>query len=646
MGPFSENLIKDVSIGLGWSLVMAFSLIGWGTVVCLASRLKNRPEWVKGALGTGAFIVLGGLLDYLGVANRMNLTGLTLIGTAVWAFTGGPKNLWATIKRAGLPAVAMLGVAAYIAALGCNSWMFNANWDDSSGYWPVCEQMAVTGTSWAPLALRRALTWGGQFPLQTVGMLFTSTLGGYLYDRAAGTWLVLLCACAGLEKDKNTNWATVAGCLLIVLPNVTVNSTPTVLSALMAAACFVERERVIPMALLIAASVLTRTQMLVPMALLGLWASMETIKGKGWACALKYASSASVLTAALCLPLVLLQKEMFDTYSVFWDPGTVNKGYISFQGHFENLGVRFWTVLWEMAPILGALGGLLAIRKVRPLALVALGTIVLMTLLMPEYSIIEWRRYSWPVIAAALMVAVATEWRKAWAPLTAVAVAACSSLPLETLGVYQKKAETGAEESGGDYPWQSAGKAQMKIPEGRGIVVINLQPAMMVFSRNKIFNWDSFPAVGNPPENPDPEQWREWAKNLGAEYLIMTDFQARTGPNRKVSDLWLGTYADDKDLAHYKRTWYPHRMKGIQTIMDLADKLPKYRSGGEIILDLRPEGSPDELDIPKEEVEKTRRGERKRKEMDNADTAKEIEALKTLGIDGPASMWIKNRIEP
>lgn len=610
MGPFTDNEIRDISIGVAWSLAMTISLIGWGGILCKVLGLKDRAEWIKGALGGGGFIVTAGLLDYLGAASRMNLVLMILSGLAIWAFTGGIRNLKDTVSGAGLAVVPMTGVALYIATLGSNSWMFDANWDDSSGYWPICEQISVTGTSWGPLSLRRALTWGGQFPLQTVGMLFTSTLGGYIYDRAVGSWLMLLCGLAGLKGKKSPALAAVAGSMLIVLPNTSVNSAPTVLAAVFLAACYVERKSPIGAAILMATTALTRTQLIPTAVMLGILAMVEIRKEKSAWAGIKYGMGAAGGTLLLCLPLLLLQKQMFDTYCVFLSAGTINTDYCTFIGSTANLGERFWTVLTSLTAVLGCLIGLVTVKKSRACGVIALITLCVMVVTMPEYSILEWQRYSWPVFTMATMVGIYLGWRKSTAPVLTVATVAMCGLPLWTLIAYQQKSVQSSEQvSAGLYPWQSQGKAQYKIPENKGIVFINLQPAMLDFKRNKVINWDSFPAVGNAPKTADAEAWRAWGKKIGAEYLVMTDFNARIGPNKKMYDLWIAGGGPATNLAHYQRVWFPDRKARISTLQELEQKLPRYRSNGQIILDLRPEGSPYELSIPWEAVEKDRKNE-------------------------------------
>lgn len=615
---FTGNFIQEIAVGTAWSIALTLSLIGWGSLLLVITRQGNRDEWLKATLGVGFFIVLSSLLDYTSLANRTNLVYMALIGLITWTLSGGPKNLWGVLKQSGTTGIMLCLVALYLAVLGANSWMYDSNWDDSSGYWPVCHEMSQSGQSWAPLSLRRALSWGGQYPLQTLGMLFTMDLAGYLYDRSVGAWITLLLTLSAFKGKENSLWTPLAGVGMLILPQTALNSAPTVLSALLLLAMYLERKNITPCAILMAATALTRSQLIIPAAVIGILTIFEMVKEqKNWREIAKYGFLTPTLIIIFCIPAMLLHKEMFNTLAVFINEGTLNKDYIKFINHKENLLINLWDALIICTPNLAILISCIYLNFSRKLSMIAVFVLLFMIVTMPEYSWVEFRRYSWPVITAALWLAVYKNWNPKNKVILTVLLLVPLTYPLNTLTAYHISAGEAIKAiTENKYPWHDTPMAQSKVPKNTPIIYVGLQPALLDYSRNKIINWDSFPAVGEPPETNDPNLWRQWGAQFGAHYLIYTDFEAIYPNGKTVEDLWIQPYiGGGGNLPHYDRVWYPSRKKYIDIMKSLKDVFPYAKTNKHIILDMRPEGSPYELSISMEELEIEKAFEREDKEF-------------------------------
>lgn len=597
---FTGNFIWEIAIGSAWSIAITLSLIGWGSILLLLTKQGGRNEWLKATIGLGVFIVISSFLDYKSLANREVLVYMALSGIVFWTLTRGPQNLWELAKTSGISGFMLLLVTLYIVILGANSWVYDSNWDDSSGYWPVCHEMGTSGQSWAPLSLRRILSWGGQYPIQTLGMLFTSDMAGYLYDRSVGGWITLLLTLSAFKGKESSGWTPLAGVGMLLLPQTALNSAPTVISALIFTAMYVERKNIIPCAILMASTALTRSQLIIPAGLIGMLGIYEVWKiSKNIPYTLKYSILTPLLTVLFCVPAMLLHKEMYNTFTVFLDAGTINKEYISFINHKENLKGNLWETLLICSPNIGVLIGCIALGLGRKMAWIAGITLIFMVASMPEYSWIEFRRYTWAVISAALWISVLKNWNPKHRAILTIMLLSLISYPMGTLATYSAKAGRAITAVTADeYPWQEVPNAQNKIPEGKTIVYIGGQPALLQFSRNKIVNWDSFPAVGGPPDTNNADEWRKWGSKFGAEYLIHIDFKAIYPKGYSVEDLWISPQlAGGGTLRHYDRIWFPDRIKFIKILNSLQETLPYVKTNRHVILDLRPEGSQYELDM-------------------------------------------------
>lgn len=628
---FTDNIIRDVSIGCGWSIIMTIGFIGWGSTLLLCLKQKNKPEWLKATLGVAILTILGTILDYFSISTRVNLLLLLFLGIGAWIITGGIKNLWNTLTSLGLSGVALLSAATYVACLGANLWMYDANWDDASGYLPVCHEMSVSGQSWAPLSLRRILAWGGQYPLQMLGMLFTSDLGGAIYDRSVGAWITLLFVLNTLKTKVTYPLTPIAGLFLILFPQTGLNTAPAVIPAFLLCSLYTERKNIIIGSVLIAAIALTRSQLVVPTAIIGMIAIYDIYNKQGLIRSVTYGTLVPMLTLLFCLASMLLHKQIYGTYSVFLTPGPLNANYISFMGHWEYLTQNVWS-LTAIIPELTLIIGIIIIRLHPKMAWLSLITIIFFLLTMPEYSVIEFRRYSWPVITAATFLAFMAGWPFHRTTLTLLLIAA-SYYPLGMLSTYQRKAGEGSEETlGGNYYWQTGPKAQTKIPKGRSIIWISGQPALLDYSRNKIINWDSFPAVGQCPTNSCAEDWRDWGAEYKADWLVTEEF------TQEQKNIWIGVGIPN-NLNHYTRVWYPDRNRAIDTLKKLESTLPTYKYNGYVFYDLRPKGSPFELDIPQYEIKELK--EEEKIKVQNEEKWMEIERQ----LKNEQEAWMKKTLE-
>jgi len=577
------NLLQAAQLlltGFIWSIGLWASMKGFGWALRKTTNLKT-PLWTDPVNGVVLFVVVTGWLDYYHLSTRITLTLIALAGIALFLVACATALQKKQFPKIGPKEGIVILTASVIAALGSYHIQYMANWDDVTGYLPVCNEMMISGNSWAPLSLRRALSWGGQYPLQTLGMLFTSDRGGWIYERAMGTWLLLGFALALSRSGKGWVYAGIA-ILALIAPQTNLNSAPNVLIVLIMLSAWLLRNNPILLGATGAAMLALRTQCLPFLGLLLLFITWEQFKKAGWKTALKNACITGGLILALLTPFALNHLRQFQTPIILLWPGTIDANYLKFQATVLERLDGIWQMTLTTGPLLLALLLGLENKKSRTLCICALIATAIITITMPEYSATEWRRYSWPAITAALLL-LSFNWAKTGRSRSAfLALALSTTYPLRELDRAGNKIVTELKATGFD--WSEATRAQLTVPEGANLAVLLLQVNGLDFQRNKIFNLDVFPAVGNVPRTPDPEAWKAWTKSQGIDYLMHLDFQETRG-GIKASDLFIKPSSPVTDLKNYRRVWFPDRQK----IMDCLDKLrttiPNRKEGAFIIFD-------------------------------------------------------------
>lgn len=165
--------------GLAWALAALTALLGWGAAVRRALRLASSVGPGPGlalcellALGAAAWIAAGGLLLAVGVATRLPLLALALVGVALGAWelaTAAPRpaarSPEARMGRAALTAL-FVGYAALV-LLG--SLVSRGNpFDDHVAYTPLLRRLLDAGNLLEPFSYRRISAYGGQTILQAL----------------------------------------------------------------------------------------------------------------------------------------------------------------------------------------------------------------------------------------------------------------------------------------------------------------------------------------------------------------------------------------------------------------------------------------------------------------------------------------------
>lgn len=573
--------ISSICWGVVWSLIVTVGMVGWGILLkkLLGQGKNNNPLWMLAALGVAAFTAVGGILDVLEIATYQNLVITLIAGLAAWAVGKGPHLLWEEIRDNSWPAIPVFLVALAIVSIGGRSPIFSANWDDLSGYLPVSLEMGANGSSWAPLSLRRAVSWGGQYPLQTLGMVPGDETKGYVFDRGVGTWILCLAVLATIRKHPQQWVGALLACGMLVLPQTAINSAPAVLLVVLTAALWDKRAEPALAGLLSMALVAMRSQTLIPVIIINGWALWEA-RHLGWWHVTKSATTRGAVGIMTLAPYLLNYNTMFGNYAFFLHPNTINKDYVTFIGTWDPLGIgeRLGYLVLGSMPMVGAFLILSLNKKTRAIGLIGLATFVAITITMPEYSLTEWKRYTWPILSACILIAFLGQWARPSKRMAILAVALL--LTEEPLGIlyinWAKNRQQDEVLAKKEWNWAGGNNAQLEVPEGKTILMISGSTALLDFKRNKILVWDSMPAVGGPPLNGSLADWRGWLEKLGVDYVITIDPDKEIGLDSKKTQrsLWLSPNGQSTDLKHYRRVWFPDREKGLNAISMLVQHKP------------------------------------------------------------------------
>jgi len=565
--------------GFLWSLALFASMhgIGWAGQKCLRTQL---PTWSNPITGAGLFILLTGWLDYLQLAKLPVLTLIALAGIA--ACIPQLLSLQKTGFTWGWKETIITGAAALLALLASYAPENLPIWDDSVGYYPTCNELMVSGTSWAPMSLRRALTFGGQFPLQALGMLFTQDRGGWIYEAGLGTWIMLGIALDAIKNKKGVILIPLAIGLLLLLQTNT-NSAPNHLVGLLLFAAWAARKNPILLAILSTATLALRTQTLPFIGILIAYELLQQSQAIGIKPALKNACIMAGIGLLCLIPYLLNSIHQFGTPCPLFAHGTIDPAYINMTAGWKtslfSLTKMFGTQIAPVAFLLFALKN----KETRGIATAALATIAAITLSTNDLGIDYWTKYSWPYLIAGILPTL-TGWAKDNQPTLAIfGICACLAWPLGRLESNLERALTEIVcidlKKGENY------QAQDAIPEGATVAVISrMQTSNFDFRRNKIVNLDVFPAVGNLPQKPDPTLWKEWAEKNNIQFLLHPDFTG-TLQGQNIGNLFL----DNPNMRepHYQKVWVPKRKNLLETLTALDSILPHKKTGDFYILDLQ-----------------------------------------------------------
>jgi hypothetical protein len=564
---------ETMILGLGWGSVMTAAMWGIGGI----TRFKTWPEgpaWGTAVLGVAIFTWIGGVLDSMGGASRTMLTGTILIGLAAAALQLTRRK--PPMKEINWTQTGAIIIAAAGSFMIWGTWFSqeNANWDDTTGYIPTCHQMAEYGRSWAPLAVRRAYTWGGQYPLQVTGMLFTQDHGAYIYERVLGTWILVG---IGLQTAKRAGgWkGTTIGWLITAVPQININCAPNILVTALLIGAWENRKTSTLMAMLLGCACAMRFQAIPPAAAIGLWAWKES----GWKW--QFATTGATTGLLYLLPFWWNHYDQFKTILPNLWPGTLSREHLEFVQSWPQTIENITRMATHSAGPLIVGGAMLGGRNNKALAAIGIGTLIYMTLSLPEFSQLEWKRYAWPTLAAMAIVG-ARRWSTGNPMAALLALTCLIGPPLEQTEKFWTKTRKVPQWD----IWETRKAIINNTEENTRVATWVFQTNLLDFQRNTIIVLDDFPLVGNPPEDGNPEAWKQWAKKQGIEILCHLDFNARRGP-LSVREILTRASGPHTNLKHYQRVWWPKRKVMMKALEELREKIPSRQDGPFIFLDLR-----------------------------------------------------------
>lgn len=215
-------MTAHVSLVLFVTLLAALALWGWGTLAARLARVRRPPPPVAAAVGLGAVLFVGGLLNAAHLARPLALDavgvgGLLLAGAGL---RGRPLRLRA--DRAGLlVALPLAAVAVFAAATLAPPHVFN-HFDDFEKYFAQPVRMLATGTvSGNPLSSAGSETLGGQALLQAFVLAHAPIASAAGVDVLFGLPLCLALAGFGRRSPGGALPALVAVvCVALVNPQV------------------------------------------------------------------------------------------------------------------------------------------------------------------------------------------------------------------------------------------------------------------------------------------------------------------------------------------------------------------------------------------------------------------------------------------
>jgi hypothetical protein len=569
-------------LGVLWSLTLALSCIGLGGII----PSKNHRMWYSGSLGICVLILSGGILDCLHLAYPNSLLIIALLGLPL-----GITRVKNWIKRThfNYGVFPLLLITLIVVSIGCISLQLLANWDDVTGYSPVCHELRESGNSWAPFSLRRACTLGGQFPLQSLGMLITGDQGWAIYEVGITGFLFLLLV---IEEGLTIGVSILLGATILILPEYNTSSAPNVIITLLVLT-FIYTKEWVNKALLIATIISMRITAIPYLTLLMGLIFLQSVKTHGIKSTSKDIIKIALLSLLFLIPFSINHYSQFKTYCLVLGPGTVDPKWATCKGDFNDAKAALLELIkngWLIITCLVLI--VLFNRKRYKEALAALGALIISTYMLSEYSHIEWIRYSYPYIVSAIIITMLDKVKDnitlSSTPLRRsrienfiqwiLIILLCTSIVKYPYSMYERRINKIIKEKKLSKDTLEYSKmAQDTIPEGATILLLDNQANIYDFHRNKILNMDAFPSIGTYPKTCKEstyEAWRSWAKKNKIDYFIHLDFYAkRCGITAKEN--FISPKDPELQLKNYKRVVYPAREKFIDGVTELDKTSPK-----------------------------------------------------------------------
>jgi hypothetical protein len=524
------NAIAQALLNFSWAIIIFFSLTGWGALVLKVTKVGEVPAWVNPAIGAATFILIGGWLDLSGQASTLPLLAMMAGGIVAWVTLGKvPKSLaWPKAPAD----KAILGCGLVLALLHCYT-RTGAAWDDTAAYFPICHEMLANGSSWAPMSLRRALTWGGQFPLQGLGLLAAGDSGGSIYEPIIP---LLILTSLGLGLPIQGWKKALTGCALLLLPLNGMNSAPNALVCILLLAAWQTRKQPhqILMVACLAAAMALRIQSAGFVAVFLAMEFFTTGKRQGIAEALKqgFTRAGGILLALS--PFMLMQYIQFQTpCSLLW-PGTINPDYLNLRGTWDQSLVMIGTIALTLPPVLIMLALGIRSPETRSVSIAGLVVLALSPWLMADLPGEVVIRYTWPYICAPLLALIINCPQKAsgWMLATCVwPMAALGHNIIYTgLSIWERPERECKEK---------AVQIEQTLPENASIAVVATWANAFDPGKRRILNLDIVQAIKGLPAEGSKETWIQWADLNGVDYLIHDGiFSKDPKRGRHMVEIW------------------------------------------------------------------------------------------------------------
>lgn len=532
-----------VMLSCFWILLIFVSVWGYGSALIQAFKVEC-DGWLAPIFGLSLFTFMGGLLATVGLANGTVLTLLVLAGLALAALQTFPflKDIFAEWRpNVGVEYLIVIGTALFIimASVKLSDEFFNP--DDQEGYGSIVADMRANGTMGQPLSFRRAMTYGGQFPLQTAMVALDTPDSLYAYDVSLG---IACLAAMGLFflRDAPPNRRVLLAILFsgaLILPVAKNNSAPALLvtCTLLAGLLTLISGRGWKLAFLgglcLGTAITMRMQSL---AFVGLFSA-----GYAVFCLLEkerridligYVAGAGLAVA----PFVLMQWQLFETPLPSLWTGTLNPDIVNFSaGGLFSVGI-IGTLLTTEQYLAGLVlvVGLLAWK--RPELVLVVGACLIATLVVVVATsgtrIFDAWRYTWPIVSAVGLLFLIYPLKNGFQGrfVTWLAVLVLAGFPSLRFGIQsinsmgsQLHKTLGRTELFNIDRASPGVLAQNLIPEGTKFMVVGDYPYYLDFSRNTILNLDIPGDLASQPMH-DAIAFKGWLKDMGVEYILAPDF--------------------------------------------------------------------------------------------------------------------------